>query len=110
MAPDVFFFNSKSASALPGAGIAREVVADPRVYAALPLDFRRVLSNFHPCALEVGGQLYASVEHAFHARKLLACGRPELAARFSKSSGVRAPLAPKPPAQSAPAGGKGCTK
>ena len=87
MEPDAFFFNSKSANQRPGSGIAREVVADPLAYTALPLDFRRVLSNFYPCALEDGGQVYASVEHAFHARKLRACGQPELAARFAKGSG-----------------------
>ena len=86
MKPDAFFFNSKSANKAVGAGIAREIVADPRVYAELPQDFRRVLSNFYPCALEDGGQVYASLEHAFHARKLRACGQLELAARFAKGS------------------------
>lgn len=42
-----------------------------------------MLSNFFPCEMEVGGVVFASVEHAFHASKLLSVGQPSLAARFA---------------------------
>jgi predicted glycoside hydrolase/deacetylase ChbG (UPF0249 family) len=42
-----------------------------------------MLSNFFPCEIEVGGVVFASVEHAFHASKLLFVGQPSLATRFA---------------------------
>ena len=32
-------------------------------------DWRKVLSNFHACEIELEGRRYSSVEHAFHAAK-----------------------------------------
>ena len=59
-------------------------------------DWRRVLSNFHPCVIEVEGAKYASVEHAFHAAKARCSDKPSIAAAFELGGSVpRDPLAAK---------------
>lgn len=69
-------------------------------------DWRKRLSNFWPCKIEVEGKLYPSVEHAFHAAKALHCSdKPVMAASFECGGKVGAnPLAAKS------AGGKGAYK
>jgi ribA/ribD-fused uncharacterized protein len=58
--------------------------------------WRRTLSNFHPCELEVEGRRYSSVEHAFHAAKARCSSNPSAAAAFEVGGSVaRDPLAAK---------------
>ena len=75
---DVLQFFSRSRQLPPGRGAGERT---SRAY-NLPLNFRQILSNFYLVPIESEGKQYASVEHAFHARKLLRFGRPE-ASRFA---------------------------
>jgi ribA/ribD-fused uncharacterized protein len=52
--------------------------------------WRKVLSNFHPVEIEVGGRRYPSVEHAFHAAKARCSNKPEVAAAFEIGGSVPA--------------------
>lgn len=74
---DFFLFFSKSRDEEPGKGTG-EHVRDPLVYETLRLvsasgfEFRPLLSNFGECCrFEYRGVAYPTVEHAFHATKLL---------------------------------------
>lgn len=64
-------------------------------------DWRRVLSNFYPVEIEVGGCKYASVEHAFHAAKARCSDKPSVAAAFEVGGSV-----PKDPLAAKRAGGR----
>ena len=69
-------------------------------------DWRKRLSNFWPCVIEVDGKRYPSVEHAFHAAKALRCSdKPEMAAGFECGGTVGAA-----PQSAKTAGGKGAYK
>ena len=76
-----FYSKSKAVDDLPVAG----AVGDAAVRTGgsrCGADWRRVLSNFHPCEVEVGGRCYPSVEHAFHAAKCLCSSNPAAAKAF----------------------------
>ena len=64
-------------------------------------DWRKVLSNFHPCELAMEGRRYASVEHAFHAAKARCSDNPSAAAAFEIGGSV-----PRDPAKAKQAGGR----
>ena len=64
-------------------------------------DWRKVLSNFHPVEIEVAGQRYPSVEHAFHAAKARCSSNPEVARQFEVGGSV-----PSTPLGAKKAGGR----
>ena len=64
-------------------------------------DWRKVLSNFHACEIELEGRRYASVEHAFHAAKARCSNKPSVAAAFEVGGSV-----PRDPAKAKRAGGR----
>ena len=86
---DVFQFYSKSKQVPAGTGAGERLVSGA-VYKDLPRDFRQVLSNFSLFPVMFRGSRYPSVEHAFHAAKILSYAPPahraELAARFTEDS------------------------
>jgi predicted NAD-dependent protein-ADP-ribosyltransferase YbiA (DUF1768 family) len=91
---DKLYFYSRSKDCTPGKGV-NEVVSDPSKYAKLPINFRRVLSNFHVCKFvysgSIGGSrglphMYNTIEHAYHARKI-GMVDPEKALWFTVDSG-----------------------
>ena len=65
-------------------------------------DWRKRLSNFHSCKIEIDGRCYPSVEHAFHASKARCSDRPEIARTFECGGSVGSN-----PAAAKTAGGKG---
>lgn len=68
-------------------------------------DWRKRLSNFWPCKIQIDGHAYPSVEHAFHAAKAACSDKPTMAANFRCGGRVG------PSAQAAKsAGGKGAYK
>lgn len=101
-ARDRLFFYSKSASKPPPGKGVNEHVADARAYAALPPDWRRMLSNFWPCELRLDGLTFASVEHYYHHCKY-ARTAPDFARRFAIESGS---AFCRDPARAKTAGGK----
>lgn len=86
----VYVFFSKSKEEPPGLG-ANEIADPNNAYAAKlgslrfsvegydkPVGFRRMLSNFSRCCdFKYKGHTYRTVEHAFHATKLLMCAEDE---------------------------------
>ena len=89
---DVFQFYSKSRPCRPGEGAGERRVTSTS-YASLPRTFRQTLSNFALLPCEYLGKRYPSVEHAFHAAKILRYAPPEtrdaLADRFSYDAAQR---------------------
>lgn len=86
-----FYSKSKDIDDLPSLGIA---------------DWRKRLSNFWPCEIDVGGKKYPSVEHAFHALKALHCSdKPTMAVDFECGGRVGSN-----PQNAKTAGGKGAYK
>jgi len=53
-------------------------------------DWRKRLSNFWPCVIEVNGRNYPSVEHAFHAAKAHSSDKPDIARHFECGGSVGA--------------------
>ena len=51
-------------------------------------DWRKRLSNFWPCVIEIDGRKYPSVEHAFHAAKAYSSDKPEMAVHFECGGAV----------------------
>ena len=64
-------------------------------------DWRKRLSNFWPVQITVGGRMYASVEHAFHAAKARCSDKPAYAEAFECGGTVGAA-----PAKAKAAGGR----
>jgi ribA/ribD-fused uncharacterized protein len=68
---DKLYFYSKSASVPPGKGTNEHVhELDIYIYKNLPLDFRRVLSNFHVAPFKFHGYTYNTIEHVFQGKKV----------------------------------------
>lgn len=82
---DKLYFYSKSASVPPGQG-KNEYVEDTGAYKDLPIDFRRVLSNFHVAKFKYDGHTYNTIEHVFQAKKV-GLVDPKAAYRFTVESG-----------------------
>ena len=82
---DKLYFFSKSKDCVAGMG-ANEVVQDPSQYATLPLDFRKVLSNFHYAPFAYNGHTYNTIEHVFQSAKI-ALVDEETALWFTVESG-----------------------
>ena len=62
---------------------SRSRVADYECF--LPSDWKRRLSNFWPCDVNIFGYSFPSVEHAFQASKYLCCSEPQdLASKHGK--------------------------
>merc|ERR1719231_1892886 len=53
-------------------------------------DWRKRLSNFWPCVIEVDGRRYPSIEHCFHAAKALCSSKPEIAVDWECGGSVGA--------------------
>lgn len=82
---DKLYFYSKSADKPPGKG-ANEYVHDVTIYAGLPKDFRKMLSNFHVAPFEYEGLTFRTIEHAFQAKKI-ALENVAIAYKFTVESG-----------------------